>query len=91
MVKFYGTFMQKQAFKNHFIEIHVNDPIPIGEEELQTAYALAHGTMVDHFGDKFAFVYSEKDFDGQAERHGLKMLCRICTTDFGSSIEYKVL
>lgn len=90
MVRFYGTFMQKQAFKNHYVEFVVLDsaagiPNPASPE------SIAREAMFAHFGDKFMTVYSEKEFDGQIERFNLRSLCKIQCKDFGSSTEYRIL
>lgn len=80
MKKFYGTFMQKQATKDRYVEVQAD------------TYELAHNAMSDHFGAKWAFLYSEQDFAGQAEAHGLRKLMTIHVTDYGhGSIEYRLL
>lgn len=89
MAKFFGTFMQKQAFKNHYVEIdastheHVNGCIVPDS-------SIARQCMFDHFGDKFMTVYDEMQFEGQIDKFGLERLCHITAIDFASSIEYKI-
>lgn len=79
MQKFYATFMQKQAFKKHYVEIEASD------------VSTARQFMADHFGDKYGFLYDERAFAGQPQQYGLICLCSVVATDFGSSVEYKIL
>lgn len=79
MAKFYGTFMQKQATKNHYVEFDADNE------------SLARNAMFAHFGDKFMTVYTAKDFDGQVEQFNLKKLIGIQVIVYGhDSVEYKV-
>lgn len=89
MQKYYITFGSQYAFKNKFVEIHAtgNDR----EEMKTTPYEIARTTAFKHFGDSFAFIYSEADFKDQPEKYGLSLLCRISATDFETSIEYRML
>lgn len=80
MKYFYGTFMQKQATRNHYVKI-------IAPNE-----ALARQCMFTHFGEKFMTVYSNAEFEGQAEKFNLTELLNILVTDHGhGSIEYTIL
>lgn len=67
MNTYYATFMQKQAFKNHYIKIEAD------------SMEIARETMFAHFGDKFMTVYPEEKFEGQAEEYNLHELCSIKT------------
>jgi len=76
MNKYYATFMQHQAFKNHYVEI-------IAENE-----SIARAVMFDHFGRKWFTTYSEEKFAGQIEQFNLDRLLSITAIDHKSSIEY---
>lgn len=77
MPKFYGTFMQKQATKNHYAEIDADNA------------ALARDAMFAHFGENFMTVYTAEKFNGQVDRFGLKKLIGIQVYNHHSSIEYR--
>ena len=68
--------MQKQAFKNHYVEIQADNMM------------LARQAMFDHFGDKFVTVYDEKTFEGQADEFGLKCLVTIQVIDHAGLPEH---
>lgn len=74
----YGTFMQKQAFKNRYVTI-----ICANMDEARQA-------MFAHFGDQFFTTYNEDDFAEQAERFKMKELCKIEVFNFGSSMGYEL-
>lgn len=77
MAEYYFTFMQKQAFRNHYVEIVADDA------------GLARQAMAHHFGDKWAFQYSDpEDFNKQVLMFNLKKLARISVIDHGSSFQY---
>lgn len=78
-MKFYATFMQRQATKLHYVEIEA--------ENVQDAHAAMH----EHFGTTWAFMYDEAGFSGQVQQFGLKRLIGIKVTDHGSSVEYQIL
>lgn len=63
--RFFFTFMQKQATKDCYVEIRA------ATEEV------AREEMHRRHGDQWAFCYTEKDFEGQAERFGLQKLQEI--------------
>ncbi len=76
--KYYGTFMQKQAFSKYYVTI------------MADSIELARGAMFAHFGDKFMTVYDEDNFKGQSEKFELKNLITIEVINHGhGSIEYK--
>lgn len=77
--KFFATFMQKQAFKSHYVEIWAKD---IG---------LARDAMFEHFGDKFMTIYNEEQFKTQPIDYNLEKLCVINAIDHESSKEYQLL
>lgn len=79
MKVFYATFMQKQAFKQMYVEISAHDE------------NMAREVMFAHFGNRFFSVYSEDQFSGQREAYGLRLLCHIQAIDHGSSVEYVFL
>lgn len=76
--KFYFTFMQKQAFKNHFVEI------------LAASMEEAREAMHHHFGDKWAFSYRHEGFGQQIQEFNLKRLATIQVIDHGSSLEHRI-
>ena len=76
---FYGTFMQRQAFKNNFVTLIAKNR------------ELARQAMFEHFGDKFFTVYSTDEFVDVPEQYGLTPLCEIRVVDDGSSIQYFLL
>lgn len=71
-MKFYFTFMGKQAFKNHYVEIEAADA------------GSARTCMFAHFGDKFMTHYPEEAFLPQIEEFGLRRLARIVVTEYGN-------
>lgn len=80
MPKFYGTFMQKQATKNHYVEIEADN------------MGLAREAMFAHFGSCWMTAYTVEKFEGQVEMFGLKKLIGIQVIDHGhGSIEYREL
>ena len=77
--KFFGTFMQKQAFKKHYVTIQAYN------------MSLARDCMFAHFGAEFMTVY--EDIDGalkdQVERFNLEELTSIQVIDHAyGSVEY---
>lgn len=65
MLNYYATFMQKQAFKNRYVQIVAPD------------VDTARQCMFDHFGGKFMTVYDSEGFAGQDTKYGLSRLCII--------------
>ena len=65
MERFFFTFMQKQAFKDCYVEIRAKDETAAREE------------MFKRHGNQWAFCYTEKEFEGQAEHFGLQKLQEI--------------
>lgn len=59
------TFMQKQAFKNHYVRITA------------PTHAMMRQCMNEHFGDKFMTDYPAEGFNEQIERFGLRELCNV--------------
>lgn len=75
---FYGTFMQKQVFKNHYCKIRAKDE------------AAARAFMFAHFAEKFFTVYSEDEFNKSRSKHGLQLqlLIDVDVTDNGFDKHY---
>lgn len=73
MPRFYATFMQKQAFKNKYVQINA----PCIESARQA--------MFDHFGGKFMTVYDSEGFAGQDTKYGISRLCVIDVTVYAHS------
>lgn len=77
MKKYFATFMQKQAFKNHYVTIHADNK------------ELARDAMFAHFGDKFMTVYPGEELADQVAQFDLKELAAIQVIDHGhGSVEY---
>lgn len=62
---FYGTFMQKQGTKNHYVKMYADDK-----------EAASH-TMHDHFGEKYGFIYDAEEFKDQIILHDLTRLMTV--------------
>lgn len=77
--EYYFTFMFKQATKNQYVRI------------LATSEVKARDAMFAHFGDKWMTSYTAEKFKGQPERFNLTELMSILVTDYGSSVEYKLI
>lgn len=83
MQNFFATFMQRQAFRSHYVQIQAPN------------YGLARQFMQDQFGGQFMTVYTEQDFEGQVEDWNLERLAKVEVIDHSGgrehSIEYKVI
>lgn len=94
MAKYYGSFMQKQAFKDRYA---VFDVIAIAENApgYKSEAALAREAMFAHFGDQFFTVYDEEAWAKSMETPympEMHALCHIQVIHYGhDSIEYKLL
>lgn len=83
MADFYATFMQKQAFKNMYVEI-------VADNE-----SFARQAMFDHFGGKFFTVYPEEKFTNVISDFNLVRLCRIYVINHAAegqepNLEFKI-
>lgn len=78
-MKFFGTFMQKQAFKNHYVEIEAPSELD------------ARAAMHSHFGREWFTTYKDAGFSNQAAEFGLKRLVGIRVIMHDTGAEYKIL
>jgi len=79
MAKFYVTFGSGFAFKDHYLQIEADN------EEFAREF------MSLHFGQKWAFIYSEEEFKHQIAEFGLKLLCSIDVRNIAFSGDPPVL
>lgn len=74
MPNYYGSFMQKQAFKNHYVQINAPNEFE------------ARNVMHAHFGANFMTVYDEEKFLPQIDQYGLSRLCTIEVINHGDEV-----
>ena len=68
-MKFYATFTQRSPLRDNFVEIKAAD-----REKAREA-------MHNHFADRWAFLYSQDEFDGQPAKYGLTELSHSIIAD----------
>lgn len=64
-MKFYASFMQKQAFKDSYVEIRAE------------TWNEARECMFAHFGPNFMTLYNQAQFTPKVEKYKMTRLCVI--------------
>lgn len=71
MYKFYLTFGQQSAFRNHYIWFQIT------ADNAHEAYAVARQTAFDHFSNRWAKLLPEREFEASLRKKG-RGLMRLC-------------